>query len=194
MNRLSLALLLCLAFVPVYGRGQDLASSIHTMTVAYAASGSIVVLDSNTIVIEPQMPAPLCAVPKDTGGRTAWSYYAFPLASITVPLAIVDDKLIGEDTAFTSPDAVKTYKPGQVGETTMIVITSVPGQQFHTLAYDRDKFLHLGPGPHTASEYGEAPDNTEAFGLTFSDRAAARAFANALRKAVLLARSKIARR
>jgi hypothetical protein len=210
MNRLSLSFVLCLTPVSMYGRGQvlspqqgknliaaagpDLTSSIRTMSTAYAGSGSIVVLDSHTIVIEPKMPAPLCAVPKDAGGKTTWSYYAFPLASITVPLAIVDDKLIGEDSAFTNPDAVKAYKPGQVGETTMVIITGLPGKQFHTLAYDRDKFLQLGPGPHSASDYGQAPDDTAAFALTFADRTAARAFAAALRKAVVLARAQVAQR
>lgn len=209
MNRLLLAAPVCLALVPVYANAQnaptqptrinlsaspDLATSIRTMTAAYAASGSIAVLDRHTIVIEPKMPAPLCAVPKDADGKTTWSFYAFPLASITVPLDIVDDKLIGEDTAFTNPDAMKTYKPGEQGETTMVIIAGLPGKQFHTLAYDRDKFLHLGPGPHSATEYGEAPDDTEAFALTFSDRAAARAFAKALREAVVAARAQLAQR
>lgn len=204
MNRLPLALLVCLAFVPALTAqslsprqaslavGPDIASTIRTMSAAYSGSGNIVVLDRHTIVIEPRMPAPLCAVPKDADGKTTWSYYAFPLASITVPLDIVDDKLIGEDTVFTNPDAVKTYKPGQQGETTMVIIAGLPGKQFHTLAYDRDKFLHLGPGPHSAAEYGEVPDDTEAFALTFSDRASAQAFSQALRKAVVLARAQLA--
>jgi len=209
MYRLSLALPLCLAFVPVHANAQNLSprpvrivlatapnlsSSIRVMTAAYSASGAIVALDAHTIVIEPRMPAPLCAVPKDADGKTTWSYYAFPLASITVPLDIVDDKLIGEDTVFTNPNAVKTYRPGQVGETTMVIVAGLPGKQFHTLAYDRDKFLNLGPGPHSASEYGEAPDDTEAFALTFADRAAAQAFSQALRNAVILARAQLAQR
>jgi hypothetical protein len=75
----------------------------------------------------------------------------------------------------------------------MVVIAGVPGKQFHTITYDRQRFTQLGPGPHSSSAYGQAPDDTEAFGLTFSDRAAAIAFETALKNAVLLARSQASR-
>lgn len=161
---------------------------------AYAASGSIVALDDHTLLIEPNMPGPLCALPTNEGGKTTWSFYTFPLASITVPLALVDETLIGEDIVFTNPDATKGYKPGDTGDTTMVVIAGAPGKQFHTLTYDRDKLAHLGPGPHDGSAYGQAPDDTEAFGLMFSDHAAARAFETALRNAVILAKAETAAR
>jgi len=159
---------------------------------SYAPSGNIVVLDNRTIVIEPRMPSPLCAIPVNKDGKTTWSYYAFPLASIVVPLDSVDETLISEDSVFTNPDAAKDYKPGDKGDATMIVIAGLQGKQFHTVIYDRDKFVHLGPGPHSSSAYGQAPDDTEAFGLTFADPAAARAFANALRNAVVQARAQSA--
>jgi len=98
------------------------------------------------------------------------------------------------DRVFTDPDVAKRYKPGEVGDATMIVISMVPGRQFHTLAYDREKFAHLGPGPHKSSEYGQAPDDTQAFGLTFSDPGAAHTFELALKDAVILAKSKRASR
>ena len=60
------------------------------------------------------------------------------------------------------------------------------------LIYDLDKFAHLGPGPHSSKEYGQAPDETEAFGLTFADPAAARSFAIALKNAVILAKAQAA--
>jgi len=169
---------------------QDLATDVQTMQFAYAGSGSIIALDSQTIVIEPKMPAPVCAVPKVLAGETTWQFYSFPLASITVPLTSIDEKLIGQDVVFTDPDAEKKYKPGDVGDTTIVIIAGVQGKQFHTLLYDRDKFLHLGPGPHKAKDYGEMPDDTEAFALTFSDPAAARSFAAALKNAVLLAKAR----
>lgn len=194
MKKFVLLLLLGVSFAPGCGVAQDLASSIHAMAAAYSESGSIVALDATTLVIQPKMPAPVCAVPRDAGGRTAWSYYAFPLASITVPLATVDENLIGQDVVFTDPDAIRTYKAGAVGDTTMVIIAGVAGKQFHTLAYDRDKFLHLGPGPHSASEYGENPDDTEAFGLTFADREEAQRFRVALKSAVILARAQMAAR
>lgn len=156
---------------------------------AYAGSGSIVAAGAGTLLIEPRMPAPLCAIPQDAGGQTTWRYYSFPLAFITLPLADVDEKLIGEDEVFTSPDAAKTYKPGQAGDTTLVIIAVIPGKQFHTLLYDRDKYMQLGPGPHAGSEYGQRPDDTEAFALAFPDRASARSFAAALKQAVLLARA-----
>ncbi len=173
--------------------GNSLISSIQSMKVAYAGSGSIVSINAGTILIEPRMPAPVCAVPRQEGGATAWSFYAFPLASITVPLTDIDEKLIGEDVVFTNPDAPKTYKPGDVGDTTLVIIASVAGKQFHTLLYDRDKFIHLGPGPHASSEYDQRPDDTEAFALAFSNHAAAQAFAAALRNAVLQARVQASR-
>lgn len=168
-------------------------SNIQALKSSYSASGSIVVVDSQTIVIEPRMPAPLCAVPRNEAGKISWSYYAFPLASITVPLTAVDESLITEDTVFTNPDAAKSYKPGDLGDTTMVVIAGVQGRQFHTITYDRDKFAQLGPGPHSLAEYGQAPDDTEAFGLTFPDRASAHAFELALRDAVLRAKARASR-
>jgi hypothetical protein len=172
---------------------QDPAPSIQALKSSYSASGSIVVLDAQTILIEPRMPAPLCAMPRNEEGRTTWSYYTFPLASITVPLTAVDESLISEDAVFTDPAAAKNYKPGDVGDTTMVVIAGIPGRQFHTITYDREKLAHLGPGPHSSTAYGQAPDDTEAFGLTFPDRASARAFEMALKDAVLRAKARAAR-
>jgi hypothetical protein len=177
----------------VHADAANLTSSIQTMTTAYAGSGSIVSIDDDTIQIEPKMPAPVCAVPRQEGSAIAWSFYAFPLASITVPLADIDEKLIGENLVFTDPDAPKTYKPGDVGDTTLVIIAGVAGKQFHTLLYDRDKFLQLGPGPHASSEYDQRPDDTTAFALAFSDHAAAQAFATALKNAILQARAQATR-
>ncbi len=181
---------LTLAVTPAIA--QDISSSVQTMQSAYAASGSIILLNRNTIVIEPHMPAPLCALPKNQGGTTTWSFYTFPLASITVPLAQVDETLIAEDRVFSNADALRSYKPGELGDSTMVVVAGVSGKQFHTLIYDLDKFEHLGPGPHSSSEYGQSPDDTEAFGLTFSDPAEAHAFAMAFRNAVMLAKAQAA--
>lgn len=192
MRKLSLYLS-CVFAVSASALAQDLQSPIQAMKTSYAASGSIVEMDSHTLVIEPKMPGPLCALPKTEAGKTTWSYYAFPLASITVPLTLVDETLIGEDIVFTNTDAAKAYKPGDVGDTTMVVIVGVPGKQFHTLTYDREKLAQLGPGPHSASAYDEAPDDVEAFGLTFADHDAALAFEAALRNAVLLAKGQTAR-
>ena len=155
----------------------------------YAPSGTIVALDDRTILIEPRMPGPLCALPNIQNGKTTWTYYTFPLASIVVPLAAIDESLISEDTVFTDPDAAKAYKPGDQGDTTMIVIAGVPGKQFHTMLYDRDKLAQLGPGPHSPSAYGQTPDDTDAFGLTFTDHASAHAFELALKDAVTMAKA-----
>lgn len=198
MKKLLLPLALGVSFAPGFAVAQvrpaSIDASVKAMAAAYAGSGSIVALDSHTIQIDPRMPAPICAMPREENGKTSWLYYAFPLASITVPLDIVDEKLIGVDTVFTTPDATETYKPGEMGDTTMIVVAGLPGKEFHTLKYDRDKFLRLAPGPHSASDYDQAPDITEAFGLTFSSREAARSFAAALKQAVILARGQVAQR
>ena len=186
--KLFLVSLLCsLSGLPC--AAQNLASSFQTMKTSYASSGTIVVVDDHTIVIEPRMPSPLCAMPVMRDGKTTWSFYAFPLASVVLPLAKVDETLITENLVFTGADAATAYKPGDVGDTTMVVIASVPGQQFHTTIYDRDKLANLGSGPHSSSEYGQGSDDTEAFGLTFSDRAQAQAFELALKDAVLLSKA-----
>ena len=172
---------------------QNISPSIQAMKSAYVGSGSIVVVSEDSIVIEPKMPSPVCALPLNKDGKTAWSFYTFPLSSITVPLSQVDETLLAEDRVFTDPEVAQKYKPGQVGDTTMVVISVVRGKRFHTLTYDREKLARLGPGPHSSAEYGQAPDDTEAFGLTFSDPAAARTFELALKDAVVAAKSKTAR-
>jgi hypothetical protein len=169
---------------------QNAASPIDALKSAYAASGNIVVVDKNTILIQPKMPAPVCALPRIQNGQTTWQFYSFPLASITVPLNEVDETLISEDRVFTGDDAPKGYKPGDKGDITMIVIAGNEGTQFHTLVYDRDKLMQLGPGPHSSKEYDQAPDNTMAFGLIFSDPASARSFEIAFKNAVLQAKAR----
>src|SRR6266702_1401336 len=79
---------------------QDVRSQVQQMKNAYAGSGSIVVLDDHTLLIQPNMPGPVCALPTKKDGKTDWSFFAFPLASITVRLGEVDEGLIGEDVVF----------------------------------------------------------------------------------------------
>jgi len=168
---------------------QDLRAHMEQMKTAYTASGSIVVLDGQTLIIEPNMPAPVCALPREEDGKIAWYRYAFPLSSITVSLADVDESLMGEDRVFTNPEAPSAYKPGDKGDAVMVVVVGMPGKKFPALIYDREKLAHLGPGPHSSSDYGQVKDQVEAFGLTFKDTAAAHAFVTALRNAVMLAKT-----
>ena len=162
---------------------------MEQMKTAYTASGSIVVGDGQTLVIEPNMPGPICALPRQEDGKITWYRYAFPLSSITVPLTDVDESIVSEDRVFTDPEAAKAYKPGDKGETTMVVIVGMPGKKFRALIYDRDKLAQLGPGPHRSSEYGQVQDEVEAFGLIFSDTAAAHEFVAALKNAVMMAKT-----
>lgn len=192
MMRFASAVLYCASLTVIPAIAQDLSKSVQTMQSAYAASGSIVLVDRDTILIEPHMPAPLCALPKIQNGTTTWSLYTFPLASITVPLAQVDETLIAENRVFSNAEALHSYKPGQVGDSTMVIVAGVGGKQFHTLIYDLDKFEQLGPGPHSSKDYGQAPDDTVAFGLTFADPVAAHAFAIAFRNAVIEAKEQAA--
>lgn len=168
---------------------QDLHSRMEQMKTAYTASGSIVALDGETMVIEPNMPSPICALPRQEDGKTAWYRYAFPLSSITVPLTEVDESILSEDSVFTNPEAAKGYKPGDQGDTTMVVIVGMPGKKFRALIYDREKLAQLGPGPHRSSEYGQVQDQVEAFGLIFPDPAAAHDFVAALKNAVMMAKT-----
>lgn len=194
VNAFTLVSVALLFFAPTFSTAQDLRATIQAMKLAYASSGSIVVQDNDSIVIEPRMPSPICGLLMKKDGKAVWAYYTFPLASITVPLASVDESLIVDNRVFTDPDVARRYKPGDTGDATMVVIAGLPGKEFHTLIYDRDKFAQLGPGPHSSREYGQASDNTTAFGLTFSDPEAAHTFESALKEAVILARSKLASR
>jgi len=189
MKTLYRFLLGCLVVSAVNGGAQDIRSRMAEMKTAYTASGSIVMLDGQTLVIEPNMPGPVCALPRQEDGKITWYRYAFPLASITVPLTAVDENIVSEDRVFTDPAAPRVYKPGDQGDATMIVVVSTPGKKFPALVYDRDKLAHLNPGPHSASDYGQFQDQVEAFGLTFADNAAAREFVTALRNAVRLAKT-----
>jgi hypothetical protein len=180
------ALVVCSAFTAA---AQDIRSHLEQMKAAYSASGGIVILDGQTLVITPNMPAPICAMPRQEDGKTTWYRYAFPLSSITVPLAEVDESILSEDHVFTNPEATRAYKPGDIGDTTLVVIVGLPGKKFRILVYDRDKLAHLGPGPHSSSQYGQMQDEVEAFGLIFTDSNAAHAFVTALKNAVILART-----
>jgi len=189
MKTLFRLLLGCLVLGSVACSAQDIRSSMEQMKTAYTASGSIVVLDGQTLVIEPNMPAPVCALPREEDGKVAWYRYAFPLSSITVPLTDVDESLMDEDSVFTNPQAPIAYKPGDKGDAVMLIVVGMPGKKFPALIYDREKLQHLGPGPHSSSDYGQVKDQVEAFGLTFNDTAAAHAFVTALRSAVMLAKT-----
>jgi hypothetical protein len=189
MKTLFRLLLGCAVLGSIACSAQDIPSRMDEMKTAYTASGSIVVLDGQTLVIEPNMPAPVCALPREEDGKIAWYRYAFPLSSITVQLSDVDESLMGEDRVFTNPEAPSAYKPGDKGDAVMVVVIGMPGKKFPALIYDRDKLAHLGPGPHSGSDYGQMKDQVEAFGLTFNDPAAAHAFVTALRSAVVLAKT-----
>lgn len=189
MKTLFRLLIACLVVCSLNCGAQDLRSHMEQMKTAYTASGSIVVLDGQTLVIEPNMPAPICALPRQEDGKITWYRYAFPLSSITVPLTEVDESVVSEDRVFTNPEATKAYKPGDKGETTMVVIVGMPGKKFRALIYDRDKLEHLTPGPHSSSEYGQVQDQVEAFGLVFTDDAAAHDFIAALKNAVIMAKT-----
>jgi hypothetical protein len=191
MKKQSIILMSLLLLVPTLGFAQNISANIQSMKTAYAASGSIIAIEGDSIVISPKMPSPICALLMNKDGKTDWTYYSFPLAAITVPLNDVDETQILDNRVFTGPDAADHYKQGDVGETTLVFISGMPGKQFHTLIYDRDKFAQLGPGPHSSREYGQAPDDTLAFGLTFSDPEAARTFELALRQAVIMVKQKL---
>lgn len=188
MKTLFRLLLGCLVLGSFTASAQDIRSRVDQMKTAYTASGSIVAIDGQTLVIEPNMPAPVCALPREEDGKIAWYRYAFPLASITVPLSDVDATLVSEDRVFTNPEAPNAYKPGDQGDAVMVVVMGMPGKKFPALIYDRDKLAHLGPGPHRSSDYGQVQDQVEAFGLTFNDTAAAHEFVTALRNAVMMAK------
>lgn len=192
MKKLSIFVACFLLIAPSLSSAQNISAKIESMKAAYSDSGSIVAVDGDSIVISPKMPSPICGLLMNHDGKTGWAFYSFPLASITVPLASVDENLIAENRVFTDPNVADHYKPGDVGETTMLVISGMPGKEFHTLIYDRDKYAKLGPGLHSSREYGQAPDDTMAFGLTFSDPASAHTFELALKEAVVMAKQKLA--
>ena len=103
MKKLSLFAVYCLLVSSISCLSQNLDSRIQEMRKAYSSSGSIVLLDDKTVLIEPNMPGPICGVPKNEAGKTTWSFYTFPLASVTVPLAQIDESIIAEDLVFDWP-------------------------------------------------------------------------------------------
>ena len=156
MKTLYRFLLGCLVVSAVNGGAQDIRSRMAEMKTAYTASGSIVMRDGQTLVIEPNMPGPVCARPRQEDGKITWYRYALPLASITVPLTAVDENIVSEDRVFTDPAAPRVYKPGDQGDATMIVVVSTPGKKFPALVYDRDKL-------RTSIPVRTAPPTTASF-------------------------------
>jgi hypothetical protein len=189
LPRLFAGFSLACLLAPTSTYAQNLRSNMEQMKTAYTASGSIVLLDSQTLIIEPNMPAPVCALPREEDGKIAWYRYAFPLSSITVSLTDVDESVLGEDQVFTKDQPPSAWKLGDKGDAIMVVVIGMPGKKFRALIYDRNKLAHLSPGPHSSSDYGQVPDQVEAFGLTFNDTAASHAFVTALRNAVTLAKT-----
>src|SRR3569833_2637730 len=118
MKTLYHFLLGCLVVSAFTSRAQDIPSRMDEMKTAYTASGSIVVLDGQTLVIEPKMPGPICSLPRFEDGKTTWYRYAFPLASITVPLTAVDENKQNKKHDNTDPAAPQVYKPGDQGDAT----------------------------------------------------------------------------
>jgi len=46
------------------GIAQDVSPQVRQMKSAYASSGGIVLLDDHTLLIQPNMPGPICGLPK----------------------------------------------------------------------------------------------------------------------------------
>src|SRR5512146_2912408 len=130
MKKFLTSLLTLLSVFASISHAQNISAKIESMKAAYSDSGSIVAVNGDSIVISPKMPSPVCGLLMNRDGKTGWAFYSFPLASITVPLASVDETLIAEDRVFTDPNVAEHYKPGDVGETTMLVISGMPGKQF----------------------------------------------------------------
>ena len=95
-------------------------------------------------------------MPVNKDGKTSWNYYAFPLASIVVPLNAVDESLISEDLVFTESRRSQAA--------TSLVTQAIPRWSSSPVSrassstpciYDRDKLASLGPGPHASPEYGQ---------------------------------------
>ena len=110
-----------LFIVPTIGFAQNLSAKIQSMKTAYSASGSLVALDGDSIVISPKMPSPICGLLMNREGKTGWTFYTFPLASITVPLSAVDESMIVDNRVFTDPNVADHDKPGAVGDATSMV-------------------------------------------------------------------------
>ena len=62
----------CLIVSSLTCAAQGIRSRMEEMKTAYTASGSIVALDGQTLIIEPNMPGPVCALPRQEDGKTVW--------------------------------------------------------------------------------------------------------------------------
>ena len=111
MKTLFRLLLGCLVLGSIACNAQDIRSRMEQMKTAYTASGSIVVLDGQTLVIEPNMPAPVCALPREEDGKIAWYRYAFPSPPSPFHLQTWTSPSMGEDRVFTNPEAPVPTSP-----------------------------------------------------------------------------------
>ena len=97
--------------------------------------------------------------------------------------------LMGEDRVFTNPDAPSAYKPGDKGDAVMVVVVGMPGKEIPRPDLRPREASHLGPGPHSGSDYGQVRTRSRPSALRSTTPPAAHAFVTALKNAVMLAKT-----
>ena len=191
MNRIFIAATCCLSFA-LSCVAQNPVSSIQALKSSYSASGNIVAVDAQTILIEPRMPAPLCAMPRTEAGRISWSYYAFPLASITVPLTAVDETPSPRTPSLRILRRQKTISQAMWATPRWLSLREYRTAVSHHHLRSRQAGA---PRPRSALVSGvrAGPRRHRGIWSHVSHRASARAFEMALRDAVLRAKARASR-
>ena len=176
--------------------GQNIQPYVSEMNKALgehgSVSGSAAPLDGHVLKFTFAIPGPRFAfVSKDTGDpeTTKWTVMRLDFMSITADLRLLDEGKIDELMVFSAP-YIGAYKPGDVGDTTIVEFHTIAGALLSRTTIDREMVSKLKfPGTYTEEQLG-AKTITETVGLiAFSDKLAARDFEKALRVAIVIAKA-----
>jgi hypothetical protein len=153
--------------------------------------GSVVLFDGHVLIFEFVLPGPIFIyTDHDTGNpkTTAWTAMNLDVESITADLKSLNEDTISDWTAF-SPPYFAVYKPGDIGDTTMVEFSTVGDAGMSRITVDRDKLAKLKPGKVTQEQLGEKTTSGKYAMIAFPDRLAAREFEKALRAAIVVAKA-----
>lgn len=158
---------------------------------AYAKSGEIGYVNGS-LAIAPMMPCPPLAFPVGGSGKDIrWDLLVFPTSHVLADLRMIDETSIEELHAFSVND-IGTYKVGDQGGLTIVVIKATSGKPFWVAEYDFDKLkaaLQTGAKHITGTEIGESREYRDRFSLIFENLSDARKFETALKNAAIVAKA-----
>lgn len=192
MKRLFLILLVCSSVLfSGVAFGQNLKSYVSEMNKDIGEGGSVQLFDGHVLIFSFVVPGPMFIyTDHDTGNpnTTAWTVRSLDVEGITADLKSLNEDTISDRAVF-SPPYFAVYKPGDVGDATMVEFSTVGDMLMSTTTVDRGKLAKLKPGNATPEQLGENTTPDKYATILFSDRLAARDFEKALRAAVVVAKA-----